>query len=406
MKHSNKPKPSIYRNHNNCYSSLHFFHVIYIVIQCASVVNSYKISKPLHLSGSAEINENTAYDFEVFQIEFEHTSGPLVFALWIFLSAIVRVSFHMVPGIRSVLPESCFLIIIGIVIGFMLFLTTDEAPLTFRPKLFFLILLPFIIFEAGYFMPNRMFFDHLGTVLLMAVIGTIWNTFAIGGGLYACGLLGCFGRDPPDILETFLFSSLISAVDPVAVLALFEEIKADEILYMIVFGESLLNDAVTVVLYEVFESYVETGIDDFTTSDVFKGFAEFFVVALGGTIVGIIWGYAAGLVTRFTNRAPIIEPLLVYAMAFLSYYTAEVFKLSAILSITFCGITMKNYVERNISSNSQTTLKQLTKMLASTSETIIFIFLGVITVQENHEWNWRFVAYTIFFASLFRIIGM
>ena len=69
----------------------------------------------------------------------------------------------------------------------------------------------------------------------------------LGGALYACGLTGIFGADPPGILETFLFSSLIVAVDPVAVLAVFEEIHVNEILYIVVFGESLLNDAVTVV---------------------------------------------------------------------------------------------------------------------------------------------------------------
>ena len=81
----------------------------------------------------------------------------------------------------------------------------------------------------------------------MAVVGTIFNAMTIGAALYGCGYLGAFGHDPPGILETFLFSSLISAVDPVAVLAVFEEIHVDEILYIVVFGESLLNDAVTVV---------------------------------------------------------------------------------------------------------------------------------------------------------------
>ena len=105
-----------------------------------------------------------------------------------------------------------------------------------------------IIGEAGYFMPNRLFFDQLGTILLMAVVGTIFNMFTIGGFLYAVGLTGIFqtGSDewcsqlstnitmgdntsaltlmPPEctnpgLLETFLFGSLIAAVDPVAVLA-------------------------------------------------------------------------------------------------------------------------------------------------------------------------------------------
>ena len=60
-------------------------------------------------------------------------------------------------------------------------------------------------------------------------------------------VLGLFGDDYPGIFESLLFSSLIAAVDPVAVLAVFEEIHVDEILYIIVFGESLLNDGVSVV---------------------------------------------------------------------------------------------------------------------------------------------------------------
>ena len=64
--------------------------------------------------------------------------------------------------------------------------------------------------------------------------------------LWICGQTGIYGFNI-SLLETLLFSSLISAVDPVAVLTLFEEIHVDQVLYIIIFGESLLNDAVSVV---------------------------------------------------------------------------------------------------------------------------------------------------------------
>ncbi|KAK9753380.1 Sodium/hydrogen exchanger family [Popillia japonica] len=208
------------------------------------------------------------------------------------------------------------------------------------------------------------------------------------------------------LLDMFLFSSLISAVDPVAVLAVFEEIQVDEILYIVVFGESLLNDAVTVVLYHMFESYTEMGLENIIYTDVLAGFANFFVVALGGTVIGIIWGFATGFVTRFTDEVRVIEPIFIFVMAYLAYLNAEIFHMSGILAITFCGITMKNYVEANISHKSHTTVKYAMKMLSSSSETIIFMFLGVATVNKNHAWNTWFVICTIVFCSVYRTLGV
>ena len=82
----------------------------------------------------------------------------------------------------SFFPESCLLVVIGILIGFLLYLTSGKAPTTLTPDLFFLFMLPPIILDAGYFMPNRLFFDHLGTILLMAIVGTLWNMLTIGAG--------------------------------------------------------------------------------------------------------------------------------------------------------------------------------------------------------------------------------
>lgn len=107
--------------------------------------------------------------------------------------------------------------------------------------------------------------------------------------MWGCGYFGVFGDVETPILDMFLFSSLISAVDPVAVLAVFEEIHVNEILYIVVFGESLLNDAVTVVLYHMSEAYSKIGIENLNVTHVAKGVTQFFVVALGGTLIGNVF---------------------------------------------------------------------------------------------------------------------
>lgn len=88
--------------------------------------------------------------------------------------------FHMAPKFSKIFPESCLLIVVGVIIGILLYniRSVHVSPLT--PDTFFLYMLPPIILDAGYFMPNRLFFDHLGTILLFAVVGTIFNTLTIG----------------------------------------------------------------------------------------------------------------------------------------------------------------------------------------------------------------------------------
>lgn len=353
-----------------------------------------------HSSGGHEVER-----YPVAQVEFSRVETPFVIGVWILSASIAKIGFHMTPTLSKMFPESCLLIVVGVIIGVLLRYATNlhVSPLT--PNTFFFYMLPPIILDAGYFMPNRMFFDNIGTILLMAVVGTIFNISTIGVSLWACGLTGIFGVDLP-FLHVFLFSSLISAVDPVAVLAVFEEIHVNEVLYIVVFGESLLNDAVTVVMYHMFESYNEIGTANIEVIDIVSGVASFFVVALGGTIIGVIWGFLTGLVTRFTDHVRVIEPIFIFVMAYLAYLNAEIFHMSGILAITFCGITMKNYVEQNVSHKSHTTIKYALKMLSSSSETIIFMFLGVATVNNRHIWNTWFVLLTIVFCSVFRIIGV
>uniref|UniRef100_A0A2A4JNZ4 Sodium/hydrogen exchanger n=1 Tax=Heliothis virescens TaxID=7102 RepID=A0A2A4JNZ4_HELVI len=354
---------------------------------------------------STEKPEKKVKKLVIAAFEFHRVETPFLIGLWIFFASIAKIGFHMAPKLSKMFPESCLLIFVGVLIGALLLSTHSVHVQPLTPDTFFLYMLPPIILDAGYFMPNRLFFDHLGTILLFAVVGTVFNTLTIGASLWACGQTGMFGCTTP-LLDMLLFAALISAVDPVAVLAVFEEIHVDEVLYIVVFGESLLNDAVTVVLYHMFEAYTEMGPSRLEYTDFLAGLASFLVVAVGGTCIGVVWGFATGLVTRFTHEVRVIEPIFIFVMAYLAYLNAEMFHMSGILAITFCGITMKNYVEANISHKSHTTIKYTMKMLSSSSETIIFMFLGVATVNNNHDWNTWFVLLTIVFCSVFRIIGV
>lgn len=86
----------------------------------------------------------------------------------------------MTPKINKVLPESSLLIVVGVIIGLILYTSTQLHVQPLTPNTFFFYMLPPIILDAGYFMPNRLFFDNIGTILLMAVIGTIYNVATIG----------------------------------------------------------------------------------------------------------------------------------------------------------------------------------------------------------------------------------
>ncbi|EOB05831.1 Sodium/hydrogen exchanger 2, partial [Anas platyrhynchos] len=312
--------------------------------------------------------------------------------------------FHLYHKLPSIVPESCLLILVGLLLGGIIFGAEEKSPPVMSSDVFFLYLLPPIVLDAGYFMPTRLFFENFGTIFWYAVVGTLWNAIGIGISLYGICQISAFGLTDITLLQNLLFGSLISAVDPVAVLAVFENIHVNEQLYILVFGESLLNDAITVVLYNLFKSFCQ--MSTIKVIDVFAGIANFFIVGIGGVLIGILLGFVAAFTTRFTHKIRVIEPLFVFLYSYLSYITAEMFHLSGIMAITSCAMTMNKYVEENVSQKSYTTIKYFMKMLSSVSETLIFIFMGVSTVGKNHEWNWAFVSFTLLFCLIWRALGV
>lgn len=340
----------------------------------------------------------------VFTMDYPRIQVPFEFTLWILLASFAKIGFHIYHKITIWIPESCLLISIGLIVGAIMESVKEEPPAALSSNVFFLYMLPPIVLDSGYFMPTRPFFENIGTVLWYAVVGTLWNSIGIGLSLFAICQIEVFGLQDINLQENLLFASIISAVDPVAALNVFEDIGVNEQMYIVIFGEGLFNDAVTVALYSMFSFLADMPVVEST--DVFLGVARFFVVAIGGVLFGVLFGFVAAFTTRFTYRVRPIEPLFVFMYSYLAYLVAECFALSSVLAIITCAITMKYYVEENVSQRSCTTIRHVVKMLSTISETLIFFFLGVLTITTDHDWNWAYVLFTLLFAFVWRGIGI
>uniref|UniRef100_A0A4W5KUF9 Sodium/hydrogen exchanger n=1 Tax=Hucho hucho TaxID=62062 RepID=A0A4W5KUF9_9TELE len=370
-------------------------------LDCCSVVWSEESQ------GTGNATEHTITTLPIVIWKWEEIHFPYLVALWVLVSWLCKLVFQQNPCLTSVIPESGLLICIGWVLGGIIYGADKVQTFRLQPFTFFFYLLPQIVLDAGYSMPNKLFFGNLGAILVYAVIGTCWNAATLGLALWGCWLGGAMGDIDTGLLQLLLFGSLIAAVDPVAVIAVFEEVHVNEVLYILVFGESLLNDGVTVVLFNVFNAFVSLGGAQIDAVEIIKGIISFFVVAVGGSLVGVVFALLITLLTRCTKNIQIIEPGFIFVLGYLSYLTAEMLSLSAILSCTFCGVCCQKYINANMDERSVSTVRYTMKVFANGSETIIFVFLGISAIDPSiWVWNTAFILLTLLFIFVFRFIGV
>ena len=210
-------------------------------------------------------------------------------------------------------------------------------------------------------------------------------------------------------MHLLTYSSILAAVDPVAVLAIFQDIGVNMSLYFLVFGESLLNDGVTVVLYNTMISLSEAGKGEnghIDHTQYFLAVLSFFTVVFGGLTVGVIIGMLSSFIVKFARHARVIEPLIIFVMSYLAYILAETLHWSGIISLIGCGIAQKRYAFLNLSKKSYTTVKYGIRTLATFSDCIIFLYLGIVTISKEHQWHWELIAWTLILCTLFRFVSV
>ncbi|VDM16804.1 unnamed protein product [Hydatigera taeniaeformis] len=315
--------------------------------------------------------------------------------LLIFVS-LFKVFYPKIPYIPDYVPQSLILILIGLAFGAILrALSTNlnGSVLVLTPILFFNFLLPPIVLDSSYGLYNRTFGDFLASIIIYAVLGTLLNFFIIAPVMYGLQKAGAMGPNLMEISLTnhFLFAAIIVAVDPVAVLAIFQEIGVNLGLYYIVFGESLLNDAVTIVLYEIMCKF--TNAASITPTNIGLGIGSFFTISLGGMFIGLCLGALSCILTRWESH---FETVVLVLVAYLSYFITNCIGWSGIIAMINCGLIQASYAFHNISHASLTTLEMVIKQIAEISEAVTFFLLGFQILFTKYEWStgfclWAFV---------------
>lgn len=182
-------------------------------------------------------------------------------------------------------------------------------------------------------------------------------------------------------VEAISVGATLSATDPVTILAIFNTYKVDPKLYTLIFGESILNDAVAIVMFETAQQFHgQTSV-----MSLIEGIGMFFLVFSVSLIIGILVGIGTALLLKHTyiRRFPRIESCFILLVAYASYLFSNGCHMSGIVSLLFCGITLKHYAYYNMSRRTQLTTKYLFQVLAQLSENFIFIYLGLSLFTEK-----------------------
>eukprot|EP00924_Labyrinthula_sp_SR-Ha-C_P005039 snap_masked-scaffold_1-processed-gene-19.61-mRNA-1 protein AED:0.32 eAED:0.32 QI:0/-1/0/1/-1/1/1/0/545 len=311
------------------------------------------------------------------------------------------------------LPESGAHLLIGILSGGLIRLFSEStSPFNFKnfnPSLFFYFLLPPIIFEAGYTMKKKDFFQNIGSILCFAVLGTFISSFTVGYLTFFAAKLNLLDIDTKDPIQALLFGSLISSVDPVAILAIVgkPENRANPLLYSLLFGESVLNDSVSIVLFHVFnEANVkkhggELDVDQETSIGVI--FARFFFISFISVIIGLCMGLACSFLFKNSQikEYHTIEIQLLFLFVFFCFAFAELCQMSGVVALFFFAVTLSHYNFYNLSEQTQISSVYVFESLAKLSEMIIFIYVGMSIFLTKYSYSLTFFC----FGNLFCVIG-
>ena len=273
---------------------------------------------------------------------------------------------------RLQFPYTVGLVVVGLALGW-LSLQVEALEilqtLSLSHDLILFVFVPPLIFDSALNLDGRLLFRNLSPILLLAAPGLLISTAIIGVILSY--------STPLTLSQSLLFGSLISATDPVAVIALFKELGTPKKLAVLVEGESLFNDATAIVVFNIILASSVAEIE-FGTTSLSQGIMQFLVSFIGGILVGGAIGYLAQFLMALVEDNGLV---LFTATAILAYgvflFAEEVVHVSGVIALVSAGLTAGWYKSNRLRPDSQDALDEFWEYSAFLANSLIFLLVGL-----------------------------
>ena len=275
---------------------------------------------------------------------------------------------------RFQFPYTILLLISGFVLKSITTAIGYNIPITISTEFIYYIILPLLLFESAYNVNFHQFRRQFKTITFLATFGVMISIFIISVSLPV--LIGL------PLPVALLFGALISATDPIAVLALFKSLGAPKRLQLLADGESMFNDATAVILFRLIASFViaDQTVDSVT---IITGIGSFVYVFIGSIIFGGLFGYIISKFIQQIQNDRFVETTLTITLAISSFIVAEhAFGLSGVIATVASGIILGNLGKTKISGGVAKFMRELWEYVSFICISLVFFF-AAITIDLN-----------------------
>lgn len=246
---------------------------------------------------------------------------------------------------------------------------------TMNPDFILYVFLPILIFDAAYEMDLHVFKKTLVSSSILAVPGLIICMLLTAGLVQ--GLMWIVGLyDPANWIYALMFGGLISATDPVAVVALLQELNTSKKFSTLVDGESLLNDGTGIVCFMLFYSqFVGTSID--------RPVVYFLWVCLASIIIGFVIAQLTLFLVKKICRQLFVQVTAMIAAAYITFIIAQsMMEVSGVIALVVYGHFFAQNGKPYLKPEVNEFMEKFWSFMAFIANTLIFIIVGVIIATK------------------------